>query len=181
MYGSVDDPNQYASYVPDAGVGWLRWRVFWKDVEPNNTTPNNFKFGWMDASMQTAVRLNLRPIVTIEQAPSWAATYTNGPIDKVSLDEFGQFMTALVERYDGDGYQDGPGSIKVPIWELYNEPDAGSVVGAENEQPFWGPYGKEYAAMLCTPIAQSRQLAKLLGGMRRLLSRRSARCSQLPG
>ncbi len=148
MYGAVTD--QYAADTPEAGVDWLRWRVFWGSVEPNNTTPDKYDWSSMDASMLAAVQLNLRPLVTIERAPKWAATYTNGPIDKVGLDEFGQFMGALVERYDGDGNQDAPGSPKVRIWELYNEPDAGDVVGAEGVQPFWGPYGKEYAAMLCT-------------------------------
>lgn len=150
MYGAVADASQYSEETPEAGVDWLRWRVFWAAVEPINTTPDKFNFSSMDASMKAAVELNLRPLVTIEQAPKWAATYTNGPIDKVGLDEFAQFMGALVERYDGDGYQDAPGSPKVRIWELYNEPDAGDVIGAENAQPFWGPYGKEYAAMLCT-------------------------------
>ena len=157
MYGAVDAPNQYAADTPEAGVAWLRWRVFWSMVEPSNTTPANYNFGSMDASMQTAVQLHLRPLVTIEFAPSWAATYTNGPIDKVGLDEFAEFMGALVERYDGDGNQDAPGSPKVQIWELYNEPDAGDVIGAENGQPYWGPYGKEYAAMLCTAYRATKE------------------------
>ncbi len=169
MYGLVEAPGQYAEEAPEAGVDWLRWRVFWGNVEPNNTTPDKYNFASMDASMKTAVELGLRPLVTIEQAPKWAATYTNGPIDKVGLDEFAQFMGALVERYDGDGYQDAPGSPKVRIWELYNEPDAGDVLGAEGVQPFWGPYGKEYAAMLCTAYratkAANPQARVAIGGI----------------
>jgi hypothetical protein len=53
-------------------------------------------------------------------------------------------MGALVERYDGDGYNDAPGSPVVNHWEMYNEPDAGPLADPER----WGYYGSQYAQML---------------------------------
>ena len=127
----------------------MRWAIAWAAIEPVNTKPVNFNYGSFDASIQYATSLNLRLIVTIGFNPSWAATYKNGPIDKVPLAEFAQFVQALVERYDGDGFQDAPGSPTVRVWELYNEPDGGSILGAELGNPYWGDFGKEYAAMMC--------------------------------
>ena len=38
--------------------------------------------------------------------------------------QFKQYFREVVERYDGDGYKDAPGSAVVTYWEMYNEPDA---------------------------------------------------------
>ncbi|HAL61303.1 MAG TPA: hypothetical protein DCP08_02725, partial [Chloroflexi bacterium] len=43
------------------------------------------------------------------------------------LDRFQYFVSALVERYDGDGVNDGPGSPEVKYWEFWNEPDNKSL------------------------------------------------------
>jgi hypothetical protein len=53
-------------------------------------------------------------------------------------------LGALVERYDGDGVNDAPGSPRVAYFELYNEPDA-YLTGVTER---WGKHGAGYAAML---------------------------------
>ncbi len=37
--------------------------------------------------------------------------------------DFAAFAATVVERYDGDGYQDAPGSPRIDYWEVWNEPD----------------------------------------------------------
>lgn len=37
--------------------------------------------------------------------------------------DFAAFAAAVVERYDGDGFQDAPGSPRIAYWEIWNEPD----------------------------------------------------------
>jgi hypothetical protein len=78
-------------------------------------------------------------------------------------------MGMLVERYDGDNYQDAPGSPVVNYWEFYNEPDNGDVVHAEHGWGYWGYSGAEYAQMLCAvyPVMKAANPgAKIvLGGM----------------
>jgi hypothetical protein len=154
MYGALD--NQWAPRASVAGTSWVRRPVDWATVEPVNTKPFNFNYHDLDATVQYANSLNLRLIVTIGNNPTWAATYANGPIDKVPLAEFAQFVQALVERYDGDGFQDAPGSPRVNVWELYNEPDGGYAMQAEFGIGYWGDYGKEYATMMCAAYQAAR-------------------------
>jgi len=78
-------------------------------------------------------------------------------------------MGALVERYDGDGYQDAPLSPVVEYFEMYNEPDAGVEINATFGHSYWGPFGDQYAAMLCAVYpavkAANPDAQVLLGGI----------------
>ncbi|GAB4424575.1 MAG: hypothetical protein OHK0015_03560 [Chloroflexi bacterium OHK40] len=40
-----------------------------------------------------------------------------------SMDAYADWAARVVERYDGDGYRDAPGSPRVAAWEIWNEPD----------------------------------------------------------
>ncbi|MBN1246138.1 MAG: hypothetical protein JXC32_00680, partial [Anaerolineae bacterium] len=118
--------------------------------EPENVTPDQYDWTAADTDILNAVRSGHKLIVTIVSNPSWAATIQQGPIDKVPLSEYVQFVQALIERYDGDGNMDAPGSPVVRHWEFYNEPDSvNSLAAEEGHGGFWGDYGAEYAAMLC--------------------------------
>ncbi len=156
MYAPLEDRRQFAPAATFAGVSWVRWPVGWAAVEPYNTKPSNYDYSSLDRSIQEAAALHLNIIATIGGNPPWAATYSHGPIDLVPLGEFGQFVQALVERYDGDGFHDAPGSPVIKIWEFYNEPDGGSILGAELGSPYWGDFGKQYAAMLCTAYTAAK-------------------------
>lgn len=39
------------------------------------------------------------------------------------MDAYARWAARVVERYDGDGYKDAPGSPRVAAWEIWNEPD----------------------------------------------------------
>jgi hypothetical protein len=39
------------------------------------------------------------------------------------MDAYAQWAARVVERYDGDGHRDAPGSPRVAAWEIWNEPD----------------------------------------------------------
>jgi len=122
-----------------ADMRWVRILLAWKDIEPNNTTPGHYNWGAYDSRIKSIVDAGLVPLVTVQSNPDWAATTELGPIDKVPLSEFVQFVTALVERYDGDGVDDAPGSPVVKYWELYNEMD---------NEAHWGYQGDKYAELL---------------------------------
>ena len=72
-----------------------------------------------------------------------------GRLDRSGAEPFAEFMAAVVERYDGDGEDDAPGSPVVNYWEIYNEPDGGDPIRARYGVGYWGPYGADYAQMLC--------------------------------
>ena len=40
-----------------------------------------------------------------------------------NMDAYASWAARVVERYDGDGYRDAPGSPRVAAWEIWNEPD----------------------------------------------------------
>ena len=166
------DPSSASAALPlakQAQVSWVRHPVSWNSIEPVNTTPDQYQWGWLDSQLGPIPGNGLNLIATITGNPSWAATYAQGPIDKTNISEFAQFMGALVERYDGDGWRDAPGFPVVEYWEFYNEPDSGSITGAEKGTGYWGDFGDEYAQMLCAVYpamkAASPRAKIVLGGI----------------
>lgn len=163
MYGPLNSPKAALGLAQNAGIAWVRWPMSWADIEPQNTTPAGFKWTTLDADLLAAARRGLKVILTIDGNPSWAATYGQaGIIDRVPLSEFVEFVSAVVERYDGDGRDDAPGSPAVQHFEFYNEPD---VYGTYR----WGDNGDKYAGMLCAVYpavkAASPRAEVLMGGI----------------
>jgi hypothetical protein len=169
MYEALDIPAAGISLTKEARVYWARWPLSWSQVEPVDTAPDLYDFGFYDASVLSATQAGLHLVITIWNNPGWAATYANGPIDKVDIGEFAEFAGTLVERYDGDGWEDAPGSPTVDYWEFYNEPDAGDRLRAEYGASYWGHFGAEYAQMLCAvyPVikAANPRAQVVLGGL----------------
>ncbi|RIK43883.1 MAG: hypothetical protein DCC55_04285 [Chloroflexi bacterium] len=129
-----------------SGATWVRNQVFWELVEPTNRTPPQYNWVVVDRTVGAVTQGCFHMILTHVSSPTWAATNAPGLIDKVGFDRFAQYIGALVERYDGDGIADAPGSPIVEYFEFYNEPDAGPRPHGEA----WGNYGAEYAEMLKT-------------------------------
>ena len=144
MYGNTGKTSRYQSSLVGSHARWVRVAVNWDQVEPSNTTPNNYNWTQPDLAFSGADDSCVTIIATHDMQPSWAATYTKGPVDRVPLSELQQYFRALVERYDGDGIDDAPGSPVVNYWEMYNEPDA----YCECSPGGWGKYPGKYAAML---------------------------------
>jgi hypothetical protein len=136
-----------------AGVYWLRFDVFrWDEIEPVRTNPPTYHWETVDeASLRNAAAGGLQVIAAIKSTPSWAQKVPGsfcGPVKEDSLDEFAQFVAALVRRYSAPPYN-------VRYWELGNEPDIDpslvapdSVFGCwgDEAQPYYG--GGYYATML---------------------------------
>jgi hypothetical protein len=141
MYGSTAKNSKYYNSLVGTTARWIRVEANWAYVEPSNTTPENFNWTHIDAELAAARADHGRYklIVTVLNAPGWAASTPHGRLNATGITEFPEFVQALVERYDGDGIDDAPGSPVVRYWEFYNEPDHNGN---------WGAYPTEYAAML---------------------------------
>ena len=174
IYSSTHPDNTYYDSLIGTNATWVRNRVSWRNIEPNDVTPAVYNWGTADtaymAARSDAGGLNF--IGTIEFAPDWAAPAENGPIYPEALDDFAEFIGALVERFDGDGLADAPGSPKINYWEFYNEPDNSSdSIGNPNytDPMHWGDHGAEYANMLATvyPVIKSAnpQAQVVMGGL----------------
>jgi streptogramin lyase len=165
-YWPLDKDNGLGE-IEAMGAHWVRVAFSWNSVEPEDTTPEDFDWSAWDAEATSAASSNVSLVATVHGNPTWAAEYPSGPLYSDHVADFVELMQAAVERYDGDGYMDAPGSPVIQHWELYNEPDGASVLLAEQGYGYWGDYGAEYAD-LCRQVYPVMKAAsphiKLLNG-----------------
>ncbi len=170
MYGTLDDSHNAVSLARTSQAYWVRWPVSWVQVEPNDVAPGQYDWSSTDHSILYSTSSGQRVIATVTSAPSWAATYAQGPVSSAALPDFAEFVGELAERYDGDGYRDAPGSPVVDDFEFFNEPDSTNRDAAEQGYgSYYGSFGADYATMLCTvrsAIKASNSAARvILGGI----------------
>lgn len=144
MYGVTTETSGYIEPMADSNATWLRIPICWECTERSNMPPVYYDWHSVDAALAAAAFSNVKIIATITTSPAWAAPYPDGPLYPEDREELAEFIHALVERYDGDGLYDAPGSPVVRYWEFYNEPDAALDAWTHG----WGDNGAEYAAML---------------------------------
>jgi hypothetical protein len=148
VYGRTGVKQSDFKLLQGTSTSWLRNSIVWPQVEETNVAPSQYNWGAADASLRASVDNCVNMIVTIENTPAWAATTGERSAIKTGfLDDYREFVTAVVERYDGDGIADAPNGAVVNYWEFYNEPDMGSEVP---NQEGWGNFGAQYAKMLET-------------------------------
>ncbi len=169
MYNDSRPTSLHYDDLIESGATWLRIAVHWRQIEPNNTAPDNYIWRHGDYVFAAAgAGAGIRVIGTIEDAPDWAIEdpmKRDGPIIPEHIPDFLEFVAELVERYDGDGFKDAPGSPVVDYWELYNEPDKKLTVTDGR----WGDHATEYSELLSAVypvIKNANPNAKIvLGGL----------------
>ncbi|MCB9125533.1 MAG: hypothetical protein H6643_13630 [Caldilineaceae bacterium] len=144
LYGATGESTILHNDLVASGASFIRNEISWAGAEPTNTTPDKYNWAGIDSVAAVVGQGCYNMVMTILGNPLWAAPDVEGVIPAENLPEFAEFMGALVERYDGDGVDDAPGSPQILYFELYNEPDAGPAGSMQR----WGEHGKEYAAML---------------------------------
>ena len=147
MYSNTSNSSPFHSELIASSASWVRVYVSWAQVEPINTSPENYDWTSTDLALGAARDGCLNMLAVIVGPPGFA--YLNPPtysevINSNKLSDFSEFVDALVERYDGDGVLDAPGSPLVKDWEFFNEPDQISAPNVDN----WGDHGTLYAEML---------------------------------
>ena len=110
VYGATGYKNALFPSLQKTGAAWLRVPIQWNKVEPLKVAPSQYKWSSVDSALAAAKDGCYNVIATIDSAPTWAAQYLRAPINPAALGDFAQFASALVERYDGDGINDAPGS-----------------------------------------------------------------------
>jgi hypothetical protein len=125
MYGSLSASTGF-TYVVESKAGWVRFHILWSLVEPENRSPENYNWAYLDMSVQNAQSTGVNAIFTIEGNPTWAAAQSGGPVTNTA--DLQEFVSAIVARYPFVRY-----------WEIYNEPDR---VGR------FGNKGESYAELL---------------------------------
>lgn len=169
MYNDSRVISRHYNDLIESGATWLRIAVHWKQTEAENTSPDNYDWRHADHVFAAAAAdNNIRIIGTIEDAPDWAIDdpmKSDGPIKPENMPDFLEFVAELVERYDGDGFKDAPGSPVVNFWEIYNEPDKRLNVSDGR----WGDHATQYSEMLSAvyPVikAHNPNAQVVLGGL----------------
>lgn len=144
---------------------WMRsaW-FYWNDVEPEQ---GEFDWEFADSFITEHLEKTECLLVVIFPFTNWdqdachgdeyKADYTKekGGSVKVGapcdMEAYKSYLTALVERYDGDGVNDMPGLIiPVKYWEICNEPSMqGGVTGGMGEElKFFVGTSEEYIEIL---------------------------------
>lgn len=143
MYGNTGPSSPFYLAMRESKASWLRVAIDWGSVQP---TKDRFVWGEADRIVAAAATGCMNIILTLEGTAIWAATSgTRSPIKQTMLGDYATYVQQVVERYDGDGFNDAPNGAVVEYFEFYNEPD---FVTADGSNDGWGNNGGRYAEML---------------------------------
>ncbi len=114
--------------IRDAGFGWVKQNVGWRDVE--GAEKGAFNWYFTDRIIADAEERGLKVLFRLDSEPAWAALEkgvrsSNGPPEDPR--DFGDFCHALAERYRG----------RVGAYQVWNEPNLARE---------WGGYPPDAAA-----------------------------------
>jgi len=105
-----------------AGVKWVRLNWAWKDMQPQ---PGPFDYSQYDRIAQMAAEHGIEVVPILFAVPAWASTAPPeliaergnlSPVDRYRPQDMNTWLTYVrnvVERHDGDGVDDAPGSPRL--------------------------------------------------------------------
>lgn len=143
-----DDVMALIDATRSLGAEWVREEISWANLEPSK---GFFTWELMDAALTQTANAGLGIIGMLLTTPAWARvgdcssriTRNGGSLNywcpPANPQDFADFVHTVVERYDGDGYNDAPGSPRVAAWQIWNEP---------NNWTTWPGEAHEYGALL---------------------------------
>lgn len=135
------------------GVAWAREELSWGNLERDGK--GRWTWAHFDQRLLATAQAGYGIVGMLLTTPAWARVpdcearrqaYAGKGV--VALDywcpparpqDFADYVSAVVERYDGDGVADAPGSPRVAAWQIWNEPNAWET---------WPGSPAEYAAIL---------------------------------
>jgi hypothetical protein len=124
----------------EAGISWAREEISWGNIERHYQAENR-EWYLFDDRLRQVNEAGYNIIGMIATTPEWARvadcdqritryadvsptvpeSYWCPPAD---VQDYAEIVRATVERYDGDGISDAPGSPRVAVWQMWNEPNA---------------------------------------------------------
>ncbi len=143
----IQGPAKYDPHFKDLGVHWVRSsgsiRAAWGQIEPYRGKFDMSHVANIDKAISGFNRNNVNTMVTVyvqnpwdqlgesEGRKFWKKWKKNHKkqerrlVAKLPRDQeaFAEFLRRFVERYDGDGIDDAPGSPVVKYWQIVNEAD----------------------------------------------------------
>jgi hypothetical protein len=143
------------------GVAWAREELSWGNLERDGK--GRWLWGHFDRRLLATAQAGYGIVGMLVTTPAWARVADCGQrigryaaagvvaedywCPPASARDFADYVTAVVERYDGDGSGDAPGSPRVAVWQIWNEPNAWET---------WPGSPAEYAALLQAGYAAAK-------------------------
>jgi hypothetical protein len=98
--------------VAEAGFGWIKQNVGWRDVEKvEGLKPSEWDWFSADRVVRYAEQYNLDILFRLDHQPLWAGGWNNGPPQ--NLEDFGRFCGGVAKHYRG----------RVRAYQVWNEPN----------------------------------------------------------
>ncbi|NTU81254.1 MAG: hypothetical protein HGA45_18050 [Chloroflexales bacterium] len=135
------------------GAAWAREELSWGNLERDGK--GLWAWPHFDRRLLETAQAGYGIIGMLLTTPAWARVSDCGPrvgryaaagvvteaywCPPANPQDFADYVFAVVERYDGDGNADAPGSPRVAAWQIWNEPNAWET---------WPGSPAEYAAIL---------------------------------
>lgn len=161
---SRDGDNGIAQLVAlgrEAGVEWAREELSWGNLERRRK--GRWDWNYFDRRLLELAESGYGIVGMLLTTPAWArvddceariqryAAAGVAPQDywcpPANVQDFADYVYATVERYDGDGHNDAPGSPRVAVWQIWNEPNAWET---------WPGTPAEYGELLRAGYAAAR-------------------------
>jgi hypothetical protein len=143
------------------GAGWAREELSWGNLERDGK--GRWSWSLFDRRLSAAHAAGYGIVGMLLTTPRWARVgdcaarigrYAAAGVRSLDYwcppanpQDFADYVRAVVERYDGDGADDAPGSPRVDAWQIWNEP---------NHWETWPGSPAEYAAILQAGYAAAK-------------------------
>jgi len=126
--GVGENYDENLPYLKDIGVKWVRYAgrsgIVWDIVEPEK---ERFNWYYNDSLYLKTSKDGINMVITILNPSRWDRAERDGrrPSHRLprNIDAYKNFLKKVVERYNGDGIDDAPGSPVIKYWQIQNEPD----------------------------------------------------------
>jgi hypothetical protein len=124
-FANVNYNNQVLGKVREAGFGWVRIQLVWKDFEE---VQGQYHWEILDSQIAAANANGVKVLVSVVKAPHWANPTEGLPETPAALDSFYNLMRLVAGRYAG----------RVQAYEIWNEQNlAGEVGGNVRVAPYF--------------------------------------------
>ncbi|MFV9506297.1 MAG: hypothetical protein AB4911_17235 [Oscillochloridaceae bacterium umkhey_bin13] len=143
------------------GAAWAREELSWGNLE--RTGKGRWDWNLFDRRLLATATGGYQTIGMLLTTPAWArvadcpqrmrqfaaaGVYADDFwCPPANPQDFADYVFAVVERYDGDGFADAPGSPRVAAWQIGNEPNAWET---------WPGTPAEYGALLVAGYAAAK-------------------------
>ncbi|GAB4429948.1 MAG: hypothetical protein OHK0015_14500 [Chloroflexi bacterium OHK40] len=143
------------------GAAWAREELSWANLERDGR--GRWSWEYYDRRLLAAAEGGYGIVGMLLTTPAWARVsdcaartqrYASAGVRALDYwcpparaQDFADYVRAVVERYDGDGQDDAPGSPRVGAWQIWNEP---------NHWETWPGSAAEYAAILQAGYAAAK-------------------------